>query len=95
MVTRSRSIRYRSSPGGATLFTPDQFSFIQGELARISAALQGVDDYIQSGEITLAVYTNSTRPAAGTEGRIIFNSDDGNLNIDDGTDWILPDGTTT
>lgn len=41
------------------------------------------------------VKTNATRGAAGTAGRIIFNSDDGNLNIDDGTNWILPDGTTT
>jgi len=25
----------------------------------------------------------------------IFNTDDGQLNIDDGTNWTLPDGSTT
>ena len=45
--------------------------------------------------ITFPVYTDSTRPDPGIQGRVIFNSDDGNLNIDNGTDWILPDGTTT
>jgi len=40
-------------------------------------------------------YTDAQRPAAGTAGRIIFNTDDGQLNIDDGTNWTLPDGTIT
>lgn len=39
--------------------------------------------------------TNANRGAAGTTGRIIFNTDDGQLNIDDGTNWTLPDGTVT
>lgn len=43
----------------------------------------------------LWVGTDATRPAAGTAGRVFFNSDDGKLNIDDGTNWTLPDGTTT
>lgn len=47
------------------------------------------------GTLLLNVYTDATRPAAGTAGRIIFNSTDGNLNIDDGTNWKLPDGTVT
>jgi hypothetical protein len=45
--------------------------------------------------LQLPVYTDASRGAAGTEGRVIFNSDDGSLNIDDGTDWTLPDGTIT
>ena len=45
--------------------------------------------------LQLGTYTNAQRPAAGTAGRIIFNTDDGQLNIDDGTNWTLPDGTTT
>lgn len=49
----------------------------------------------KDGLIGFGVLTDSTRPAAGTAGRVFFNSDDGNLNIDDGTNWILPDGTTT
>ncbi len=43
----------------------------------------------------LPVLADAGRPAAGTAGRIFFNSDDGQLNIDDGTNWTLPDGTTT
>jgi hypothetical protein len=46
-------------------------------------------------ELKLKVYTDATRPAAGTAGRMIYNSTDGNLNIDNGTNWILPDGTAT
>jgi hypothetical protein len=40
-------------------------------------------------------YTDATRGDAGTVGRVIYNSDDAQLNIDDGTNWTLPDGTTT
>lgn len=40
-------------------------------------------------------FADAGRPAAGVAGRVIFNTDDGNLNIDDGANWILPDGTTT
>jgi len=45
--------------------------------------------------MTMGVFADGNRPAAGTAGRVIFNTTDGNLNIDDGTNWILPDGTTT
>jgi len=43
----------------------------------------------------LPVLGDGDRPGAGTAGRMFFNSDDGQLNIDDGTNWTLPDGTTT
>jgi len=43
----------------------------------------------------LPIKTDSNRGSAGQEGREIFNSDDGQINIDDGTNWTLPDGTTT
>ena len=46
-------------------------------------------------DLYLKPYADATRGAAGNEGRIIFNSDDGNLNIDDGAQWILPDGSAT
>ena len=39
--------------------------------------------------------TDTTRGSPGQKGRIIFNDDDGKLNVDDGTNWTLPDGTTT
>ncbi len=48
-----------------------------------------------SGDVIFKTYTDATRPAAGTAGRVIFNSDDGNLNIDDGTNWINPHGVDT
>lgn len=37
---------------------------------------------------------DADRPSAGIAGRLIFNTTDGNLNIDTGSDWILPDGTS-
>lgn len=43
----------------------------------------------------VAKVTDATRGNAGNAGRVVFNSDDGNLNIDDGSQWILPDGTPT
>ena len=53
----------------------------------------GIDESVS--ELKLKVYTDATRPTPGTAGRIIYNSTDGNLNIDNGTNWILPDGTAT
>ena len=51
----------------------------------------------QSGTVhpLIASFTDANRGAAGTAGRIIFNTDDGQLNVDDGTNWTLPDGTIT
>lgn len=45
-----------------------------------------------TGTLVLPRFTDVERPAAGRAGRILFNTDDGNLNIDDGSGWILPDG---
>ncbi|PSQ25167.1 hypothetical protein BRD06_06930 [Halobacteriales archaeon QS_9_67_15] len=49
-----------------------------------------------SGEYT-GMFTNTFRSDILTpnEGRTLYNSDDGNLNIYDGSGWILPDGTST
>jgi len=55
--------------------------------------IDGIDESVS--ELKLKVYTDATRPTPGTAGRIIYNSTDGNLNIDNGTNWILPDGTAT
>ena len=42
------------------------------------------------------VYTDGTRPLPGKKiGRTIFNTDDGQINIDNGTAWTLADGTAT
>ena len=61
---------------------------------------QDIRNLLQSlieGTINIAVptYTDATRPAFGTAGRVIFNSDDGQLNVDTGSGWTLPDGTAT
>ncbi len=47
---------------------------------------------IVKGTIEMGTYDDTTRPTAGTAGRIIYNTTDGNLNIDTGADWILPNG---
>jgi hypothetical protein len=41
-----------------------------------------------------AVLTDTTR-GEPVRGRVIFNVDDGLLNIGNGMDWTLPDGSTT
>ena len=43
----------------------------------------------------IGVFSDVTRPAAGSAGRVIFNTPAANLNIDDGTNWILPNGVIT
>ena len=37
-----------------------------------------------SGDLVVRNYTDGNRPASGTTGRIIFNTTDGKLNIDNG-----------
>ena len=68
--------------------TNDYFQFADDVVLDETLVVNG--DYLQ-----VPVKTDATRVAAGTAGRIIFNTDDGQLNIDDGTNWTLPDGTTT
>lgn len=51
--------------------------------------------HLKAASFFAVPYTDGTRPAAGTAGRIIFNTTDGKLNIDNGTNWTLPDGTVT
>jgi hypothetical protein len=51
---------------------------------------------VETGQgLGFPVYTNATRPAAGTAGRAIWNSDDNMLNIDDGTNWRDTNGNIT
>ena len=37
----------------------------------------------------LPIKTDANRGTAGRAGRVIFNTDDGETNVDDGTNWIL------
>lgn len=54
----------------------------------------GILRLIGTGPV-LPTFTDATRGAAGTKGRVIFNDTDGQMNIDNGTNWTLPDGTVT
>lgn len=82
---------YDSSDGPTLEFGEDT------RLYRGGADLIQTDDafYAAGAYLRVPSKADATRGAAGTAGRIVFNTDDGNLNIDDGTNWILPDGTTT
>jgi hypothetical protein len=44
-------------------------------------------------DFRLGVYTSGSRPSPGIAGRLVFNTDDGKINVDDGTNWTWPDGT--
>jgi hypothetical protein len=37
--------------------------------------------------MNLGVYTTATRPSSPTSGDMIFNSDTGNIEVFDGTNW--------
>ena len=50
---------------------------------------------INVGWVTLASYTDATRPAAGVVGRMIYNTDDSAPNFDDGTNWRDAAGAIT
>lgn len=45
--------------------------------------------------LQLPSYNDASRPSPSTAGRMIWNTDDDMINIDDGANWTLPDGTTT
>jgi hypothetical protein len=51
--------------------------------------------FLRVTSMQLPVLNDSNRGDAGNAGRIIFNTDDNQVNIDNGTDWTLSDGTTT
>jgi hypothetical protein len=58
------------------------------------------DLFLNGAPLRFTSYTDATRPAAGTAGRVIYNTDDAALNFDDGTAWrVLPrvaaNGTAT
>lgn len=50
-----------------------------------------------SGELVATSYNDASRPTCNgaATGTIIFNTDDSNLNICDGSNWRLPDGSVT
>ena len=68
-------------------FSPDQQVQLKGLIRQLIL--------LRESEVLTKIYTDANRPAAGADGKVILNSDDGQLNIDDGTNWTLPDGTIT
>jgi hypothetical protein len=50
---------------------------------------------LPDGKVKVGVFTNGTRGSPPEAGTIIFNTNDGQLNISDGANWTLPDGSTT
>jgi hypothetical protein len=84
-----------SSAGEPHWTTDEDNLYVSPGVAQSLQLIGGASTWDANGDLLLNVYTDATRPAAGTAGRVIFNSDDGQLNIDDGTNWTLPDGTTT
>lgn len=72
---------------------------VEGDLsnkgnASVLGDLHVVGNITSATEVSfLPILDDSTRGDAGTAGRVIFNTDDSNLNIDTGVKWILPDGT--
>lgn len=72
---------------GAGTFCTASNTVVLGNSSITATTLRGI--------VQLGVFSDANRGAAGTAGRVIFNSTDGNLNIDNGTNWILPDGSIT
>ena len=50
--------------------------------------------FVDANGIDIITFTDATRPtpAAAGAGHVIFNSDDGGLNVSDGTNWRAPSG---
>lgn len=61
---------------------------------RLNNISREVRDWEFDGDFTPPKRSDNTRGSAGRAGRVVFNTDSGLLNIDDGTNWTLPDGTT-
>lgn len=86
----------RQQFGGASFGKPPERYDSQDE-AQFRAAVERVVAEIAARALDpIPIYADATRPTAGAQDPlIIFNTTDGNLNIDNGTNWILPDGTLT
>ncbi|MBN2493152.1 MAG: right-handed parallel beta-helix repeat-containing protein [Deltaproteobacteria bacterium] len=59
----------------------------------MSSNVRDASAQLDSGGLKLPSFSNGNRPAPGVRGRVIYNASSGNLNIDTGAGWILPDGS--
>ena len=88
------------TPGGTDVFPMQTAAGGGGSTKKVTltnllATVAALSGATFTGAIVLASFTDATRGAAGTAGKVIYNTDDLQLNIDNGTNWTLPDGTTT
>lgn len=65
----------------------------RNEAARSISWNQNSEAFEFSHGVGLPVHTTADRPAPGVPGKLIFNADHRNINIDTGAGWILPDGS--
>ena len=63
---------------------------LEAEIATLKLRVDSIER-----EVRLPTVNDETRPKAGKTGRLVFNMTDAQINVDDGTDWTLPDGSTT
>ena len=59
---------------------------------RLNNISREIRDWEFGGDLSVPKRTSASRGSAGRPGRVIFNSDDGQLNVDDGSTWVS--GTT-
>lgn len=79
------------------------FQSYDGSTQNCARLKAGMFDIFRGGDITMldqkmmqfGTYTDAQRPAPGTAGRWIFNTDDGMPNYDDGTNWRDINGNIT
>ena len=67
-------------------------TFLRGN---VNISETGNLNFTGAAGLILPVYTDATRPTAGTAGMVIFNSDDNFLNVDDGSNWRDMSGNVT
>lgn len=60
------------------------------ELSEVT--VRNLERFDGNGDLVLQGYPTAGRPAAGTKGRLIFNTTTNRLNVDIGTGWTTPDG---
>lgn len=87
---------YSGGGNSYEFYIDDVEIFIGGEVTAFADNSRS-GDFSAAEAFTVISRTDATRGTASQmpTGTIIFNTDDGQLNISDGTNWTLPDGTIT
>ena len=85
-MKNNTAISFENNAGG---------SILTGITFTTSDTMQTGNPWVFGSSVTIQSRTDANRGAAGTAGRIIFNTDDGTLNFDDGTNWHAVAGSLT